>query len=139
MLNTVKILTNVSSVNLYDTVSTLNIRANTYTVDFYIQLWQSDKGIRYIPAVGATMTIEFLRSDSVALVPVSQTVSATATAPFLYPLQEDRSIWKATLTQANIANITTGGFRVTLLEATSRTTLWSDMSIRKIPSSETCL
>ena len=142
MLNHVKILTNVSSVNQYNVVSTLDVRADSYTLDFYIQLWQSDMGIRYVPAAAATITIEFLRSDTVALVPVSQKVSKSATAPFAAVTAggaDDRSIWKATLTQAEVAKITTGGFRVIVTEGTQVRTLWSDMVIRKLPSSETCL
>ena len=139
MLNAVKILTNVSNVNLYDVVSTRDIRAGSYTVDFYIQLWQSDKAIRYVPALGATVVIEFLRSDTVALVPVSQKVTLTCTEAFKHPLPSDRSVWKGTLVAADILKITTGGFRVTVTEATQVTTLWSDMTIRKLPSSESCL
>ena len=142
MLNSVKILTNVASVNLYDTVTTLDIRADSYTLDFYIQLWQSDTGMRYIPASGATVLIEFLRSDTVALVPVSQKVSKSAAAPYAAIVAggaDDRSIWKVTLTQADVAKITTGGFRVVVTESTKVSTLFSSMTIRKIPSSESCL
>jgi hypothetical protein len=139
MLNTVKILTNVRDVNSYDVVSTIEIRQGSAPIDFHIQLWQSDKGIRYIPAALVTVTVEFLRADVVGQVNTARTVTKTAVV-----VSGDTSMYKITLASPDVSNITTGGFRVTVVEniGTSlspnlvTTVVWSEMTIRKLPSSE---
>jgi len=139
MLNTVKILTNVRDANSYDVVSTLEIRQGSSPLDFYFQLWQGDKGIRYIPATLVTVTVEFLRADTVGQVNTSRAVTKTAAV-----VAGDTSMYKISLTSADITNITTGGFRVTVVENIGTvplpnlvtTVVWSEMSLRKLPSSE---
>lgn len=107
MLDSIRILTNVNSQNSFDVAATMDIRADSYPVDFYVQLYQSDHNLPYTPSATATVSIQFLRMDSIAAVPVSQSQIIEAEAPFA-----DKSIWKVTLYKENVQKITTGGFRV---------------------------
>ena len=137
MLNGVRILTNIKDVNSFDVVSTLDVRQGTDPLDFYIQLWQGDKGIRYVPVADVVVTIEFLRADTVGVTNTSRKVSEEANLVFE---DFDNSIFMVSLTSAQVANITTGGFRVTVVETVNSVPLtkvvWSEMTIRKLPSSE---
>ena len=138
MFNTAHLLTNVASVNNFTVVPILDLRADSSPVDVFFQLWQTDLGTRYIPAAGAstTLKVEFLRSDTVAPTPVSQTVSQMASQPFT---ADDRSIWKITLASADVAKVVSGGYRLTLTETINAvvvtTVLFVKCTIRKLPSS----
>jgi hypothetical protein len=133
MLDNVKLLTNVVSVNTFDVVDVRNIYSGSSPVPFHIQLFQSDCKDRYIP-VGTviTVTVEFLRADTVAETPLSQTVVKTLAQTY----GADSSIWNVDLIAADVANITTGGFRVTITEDAVITKIYSKMSIRKVASSD---
>lgn len=132
MLNTARLLTNVCDQNNFDIVSTREIRSGTAPQDFYIQLYQSDLGLRYIPATGATLQIDFLRIETVAQIPASQTVSLAMVTPFA----GDRSIWKVTIGSADINKIVSGGFRLTLVEGTNTSMLFIKSALVKVPNSE---
>jgi hypothetical protein len=139
MLDSVKLLTNVVSANLFDVVPDLKIyQGNTVTI-FYIRLWQSDRNERFIPISDAVVTVDFMRSNTVAETPVAQTVTKTLTKS--YPTV-DRSIWQCDLTASDVAAITTGGFRVKVTQGTTTpfdTYIYSKMSLRKVPNSDTPL
>lgn len=139
MLNCAHILTNVSSINCYQVAVTQELRNAYAPFDFYVQLWQSDLGIRYIPATDATLKVEFLRADTVAITPVTQTVTYTKAITDL-PFATDASIWKFTLTAADIAKIVTGGFRLTLTETVGSVAvtrvLFISAAIRKLPDQD---
>ena len=72
MLDSLKILTNVVSANVFDEVEVLELHQDSYPFSFRIMLWQDDKLQRYIPAIGSTAVVEFLRMETVAETPVSQ-------------------------------------------------------------------
>ena len=137
MFDSVKILTNVMNVNLFTNSDELTIHEGSYPVTFTIRLYQSDRKDRYMPDATTTVRVEFLRADTVAQVPVSQTVIKTLNRA--YPTS-DGSIWSCQLTQADILKIVSGGFRVTIVEGTSpsaiTTVVYNKMSIRKLPSSD---
>lgn len=135
MFDSVQILSNVISVNLFDIIETANIREGSYPVPFYVRLWQSDRKVRYVPAAGATIQIEFMRSDVVGEHNTSQTVTKTLLQPFALT---DTSIWFVELTESDVSKIVTGGFRVTLIEGGQKTVLYSKMSVVKSPSSSDC-
>ena len=134
MLDSIRILKNVVDQNNYETTDVAYLRADTHPVDFYVQLWQSDLELPYVPDLTATVTIEFLRSDTVGETPTSQTQSLSASASFA-----DRSIWKVTLVEENVQKIVSGGFRVVIedsVDPDKKETIWSSMSIRKLPSDQ---
>ncbi len=111
MLDSIRLLTNVSDQNTYDVVSTRYLRADTYPEDFYIQLYQKDKEQIYVPGDSATLQIEFLRIDTVERFPQKQDRVLEAEAPF-----SDKSIWKVTLSKNDIDKIVSGGFRIRLTD-----------------------
>lgn len=131
MLNSVKLLTNIGSVNVFDTINILTVYEGSYPIPFFIRLWQEDTDQRYIPATGATVTVEFLRMKTVGETNDAQDVVKALVDP--YP--EDRSIWGVSLISSDVANLITGGFRVTIVEGTDVTTIYSKMSIVKVPDS----
>ena len=109
MLDSIRLLTNCSDPNSYNVVTTRYIRADSFPTDLYVQLWQSDISLPYMPAPSATVTIKFLRADTVGQTPQSQTVELEAEAPFA-----DRSIWKVTLQETHVQKVVSGGFQVIL-------------------------
>lgn len=54
-----------------------------------LQIYLSEKGIRYVPPVAATMELTFINSDDTELVKTATVVDA-----------DDRSMWNVTLSQA---------------------------------------
>jgi hypothetical protein len=130
MLDTAKLLTNVGSVNLYDVVDQVSLRqGNPDSV--YLRLWQSDKDDRYIPATGASLTVNFLRSNSVGQTPVNQTVSVPATNPYA----DDRSIWRVDLTNLQVNSIISGRIQFLLVENAVGKLFFVKEAIIKVPIS----
>lgn len=128
MLDSIKIISNYASVNNFQSVSTLRIMNGVEPFVVTIQLWQTDLKMRYVPEAGSTAQIEFLRHDSIAITPVTQTIKK----PLQQASGQDTSIWKVSLTAAETAKIVSGGFRVTLKEPTGGTKIVeSTMSVRK--------
>jgi len=136
LLDLIKILSNVVDVNNFDSIDTLHIYAGSYPVKFYLRLWQSDRGMRYMPDSNVNVKVEFMRSDTVGQTNTTQTITKYLTQPF----SEDPSIFYVDLAEDDVSKITTGGFRITVTEgsgATEKTTvLYSSMTIRKRPSSD---
>lgn len=139
-LDTVKMLQNAASVNVFDEVEIVKILGNSDTVDIYFRLWQTDRDERYIPATGATMTVTFPRALTVdANTPANQDITKTATNPF----SDDRSIWKVTLDGTadpdEVDTVTGNSFQVSLTESGSTTVLWITQAIRKlVPEDRGC-
>jgi hypothetical protein len=130
MLDSVRILEDVASLNSFSVAKSVNIHANSYPVDFYIRLFQSKASRRYIPATGAKVQVEFMRNDS--LLSNSSNLIKYLSKPFT----ADSSIWSCSLTKADIAKITTGGFRVTVTEGSKVTAVYSGSVIIKLPNSD---
>ena len=127
MLDTIQILKNVANVNNYATATIFNIFPGSTAASVFFQLFQQDLKLRFVPETGTKVKVSFLRHDTIALTPVSQTVSKYAEQAF----PGDRSIWKVDLSESEIAKIVTGGFQVEIDEPTAgKTVLWSNMSIR---------
>ncbi len=136
MLDSIKILSNVIDVNHFDIISSLNIYEGSYPVPFYLRLWQSDRDIRYIPDSVVTLKVEFMRSDTVGTTNTTQTITKYLTQPF----SDDPSIFYVDLEKDDVSAITTGGFRITVIEgsgaSTKSTVLYSNMTVYKKPSSD---
>lgn len=130
MLDSVKILSNVCNVNNFSERGRLQIHAGSDQIVFYIQLFQSDLNLRYIPDALSTVQAEFLRSETVSEIPTSQDVVKTMNLAFA---SDDRSIWQATLDNDEISLITTGGMRFTVVEPTKVTVLFEDFVVDKLP------
>lgn len=135
-MDSIKILSNVVDVNTFDIIDILNIYEGSYPVPVYIRLWQNDRKTRYMPDSTITVKLEFMRSDTVGQTNTTQTITKYVSQPFT----EDPSIFSVNLTESDVGKITTGGFRITVLEgvgATQKSTvIYSSMTIRKRPSSD---
>lgn len=90
-------------------------------VVFVFKLWQPDKNIRYVPAVGAVITCDFKKSDNT-------TVAKTATLPFA----DDRSIIKFTLTGAETAELISQNIKVQIDEAGVISSAFKQSAIQKV-------
>jgi hypothetical protein len=129
MFSTAQMLGNVANVNLYDVVSEVKFYSAN-AVDIYFQLWQSDRSVRYIPNATATVAVTFLRANTIAQTPASQTLTLSASNPFA----TDTSIWKVSLTAAQVAQIVGGGLQITLTEpGPVTTTIFVPMVLAKLP------
>lgn len=128
MLNNIKILTNVESVNSFNVVDILHIQQGTYPLPFRIMLWQDDLNERYVPADGTTVTVEFIRMNTISQTPESRTVVKSLSQ--IYP-DDDKSIWGCDLINNDIINVETGGFRITIMEGGDVYTVYSKMTLRK--------
>jgi hypothetical protein len=123
MLDSAKMLQNVSNVNTFDTVPTVTVLGGSDTVNIYLRLFQSDRKERYVPETGSTLTVTFPRALTVNAEaspgPTSQDVTKSATTPFT----TDTSIWLVTLNGTaapdEVDTVTSGGFIVTLTEPTA--------------------
>lgn len=111
MLDGVRLLSNVSDQNTYTVKDYIYILQDYYPVDFYVQLWQSDIDLPYIPSSSAVVEIQFLRSNTLGTTPESQSQILQAEAPFA-----DKSIWKVPLSKAVVDKIVTGGVRVVVYD-----------------------
>jgi hypothetical protein len=131
MFDNLKILTNVVSANAFDEVGVLELLQDSYPFSFRIMLWQDDKGQRYIPAVGSTAIVEFLRMETVAETPAVQTVTKALAQTYV----DDGSIWGCELVEADLDNVVSAGFRVTLTEGAAVSVVYAKMTIRKLQSS----
>lgn len=129
MLDTVKILTNVASANLFDRAESVKLLSGN-AASVYFQLYQSDRKERYVPASGSTVQVKFLRGNDVSATPTNQTTTITASNPYA----EDRSIWKCDLTIAQIDKVISGGMQVLLTESSVVKTLFVDSVILKVNS-----
>jgi len=135
MLDSAQILTNVCDINNFDIVNTRELLEGSFPVDFHIRLFQKDLDIRYSPDSTATVSISFLRMDSIAEESTDQTLTLGMSKPFA----DDRSIWVATISDEDSLDlIVSGGFRLTILESGVQTKIFNNSSsIRKVLSAQT--
>lgn len=127
MLNAIKILSNVENINHFQEIKEVYLKQGDDNVPFSIMLWQGDKQERYMPSAPVTVTIDFMRMHTVSQTPEPRTVTKT-----LYQLfPEDGSIFSTTLTEDDINDITTGGFKVTVEETSRVSAIYSKMTIIK--------
>lgn len=132
MFDLIQILTDVVNVNTFDVVESRKLHQNTYPVDFYVRLYQSQSDSRYVPESGAKVKIEFMKSDTVI-------ASSTNIVKYMSkPFSSDSSMWYVSLNQNDIAKIPSGGFRIILIEGSKTTTVFSCGSIEKLPSGGIC-
>lgn len=134
--DSVKRITNLVSVNVFDQDDQPQlVRAGNQTV-LYWQLWQSDRNQRYIPATGATLSINFPRSYSVgsssATVPAfDQSFQVNATIPVIGGLS-DPSIWQVPLSAVQASLVASGGAQFILTENGVTSTYFMDSVISKL-------
>ena len=134
MLDSVRLLSNVVDQNHYSVIPVAYLREGSHPVDFYIQLWQSDLDLPFALDSTKEVEIQFLRMDALGQNPTSRHQEISATAPF-----DDKSVWKVELSEDNVSNIVTGGFRVVITDtndASYQKILFSRMSIRKLPDDQ---
>lgn len=133
MFDSAKALTNVASVNIFDTIEGPVAVYALHAQSIYLRLWQSDLKERYIPAAGATLQVKFPRAYTVgstrATTPAAdQSVTIAASNPY----SNDTSIWKVDLTSSQADLVVGGGIQITLTEgATTRTFFLKDF-VKKV-------
>jgi len=151
VLDSVKILTNVCGINLFDQSDVPAVVRQDMANDLYFRLWQSDRKERFVPAYGATLTITFPRSYSVgsssSTAPAAdQSFVVSASSPFVDTITsspngdtvivpQDRSLWKVSLTQQQSNLVAGGGVLMTLTEGAKVTKIFLPSVIQKLPSS----
>ncbi len=125
MLNAIKILTNVASVNSFTVADSAQLYSGNTVNLFIFRLWQGDVADRYVPASGATMSVKFPRSNSLGSAfaanpgtDQSQTLAATN------PYAGDTSIWQISLTSTQTGLIASGGVIVNLVEGSNTTSFY---------------
>lgn len=108
-----------------------NIGSKTFvggeTLELYLRLFQDDKDIRYIPASGATITLDLLKSDDT-------TITKTATIPFT----DDRSVLQFSITDTETQDIISQNLVVKIVEGTNITFALLQSGIRKVNTSTDC-
>jgi hypothetical protein len=93
MILTLKVLNSDATLNSFEDIGNYEFVKGS-TAILKLQLFQPDKHIRYIPVSGATITMDFQKSDNTVL-------TKTAT----YPFADDRSIIQISLTAVETALI----------------------------------
>jgi len=100
-----------SGINSFLAVERLDlIQGNAQTC--YVQL-QDESGSRYVAAAGATVSIVFPRSLTIAASPMNQDVTATCTVVDA----RDASIYRFDLTVVNIDRIVSEGVKLVIVES----------------------
>ena len=103
----------------------------------YLQLQVMDSlGVRrYIPASGTTVTLTFTRARSATLgtTDTAQTVTVSCTS-----VTDDRSMWYADLTAAQVTTIITGTVKATVTEGTTVYVLNKAYAIKKTATGTGC-
>lgn len=119
---TLNILNNAATLNTFFVSGTKEFMAGE-DVKLIMRLIQIDLNLRYIPVVGATITIDFKKSDDTIL-------TKTATFPFA----DDRSIIQVDLTELESADLISQTLIVKLDEAgvTTFATLQSGLKRNKL-------
>lgn len=93
-----------------------------------LQLFQADRQIRYIPAAGATITMDLLKSDGT-------TLPKTATQPFA----DDRSILQFDLTDTETVDLIGQNLAVEVVEGTNTSIALLSMGLQMLsPNQEGC-
>jgi hypothetical protein len=119
----IKLLNSSATVNQLQEISVLKI-ARGETADLVFQLVDLDqKGLRYIPAQGATVQISLPRNPDIipdpgvgyGRVTIDNSINRTAGAAFA----DDRSIYKLPLLAADTKNLISTNIKVTVTEGAS--------------------
>ena len=93
MILTLKVLNSDATLNSFEDIGNYEFVKGSTAV-LKLQLFQPDKQIRYVPASGAVITVDFKKSDGT-------TLTKTATVPFA----DDRSIAQISLTALETADL----------------------------------
>jgi hypothetical protein len=108
MVLSAKILTDVNSVNSFEFVERLQVVEGD-AFSLYLQLADSSKGLRYVPAVGSTLTVVLDNIDA------NKKVSRSATQPY----SGDGSIWSVSVLSSDPILAGTVHVKLTLVESGS--------------------
>ena len=120
---TLKVLNSDAILNSYINIESLQF-TNGSDVELVLKLWQCDKNIRYIPAAGAVITCDFLKSDN-------SVISKTATFPFA----EDRSIIQFSLSAADTAELISQNILIEIVEGAVTKHAFLQNAIQKVANS----
>ena len=113
----VKALNSDATLNNFEVLDQFNIcKGDTAVLNF--QLYDAEKGLRYIPAAGATLTITISRFPQYLPTPANarETVDYTITGSAANPFADDRSIWTFSLTALQTATLTSSAVKFVLTE-----------------------
>lgn len=124
MVLTLKSLNEDATLNNYTTQNGAQITRGS-DAKLILQLWQVDRNIRYIPAVGAVITVALIKSDQTIL-------NKTATIPFA----DDRSILQFTLTAAETALLIGQNLIVTIVEGAVTSIATLQQGLQMLPTSQ---
>lgn len=120
----IKLLNVDATINQFQQKDLIQIaRGETVNVIFqFVDLDQ--KGLRYVPAAGATVTVTLPRSDEViAVATVSASrdrVNKTISRPAAPAFSEDRSIWMLPLSSADTQTLISNSMKVELTEGSKK-------------------
>jgi hypothetical protein len=115
----IQLLDTGATLNRFQTKTQIQIAQGETTTIFFQLLDKDQKGLRYVPATGATVLVEIPRfSEAFATASnqrqqIDYSVRRAATAAFP---SDDRSIWKLPLTATDTANMMSSNIRVTVTE-----------------------
>lgn len=130
MLNDTLILTNVANKNTFQLTNSITLVPGTNPALIYLQLYQSDLKLRFIPEAGSTVTLSFLRGNTVSTSSNQQNETVSTEMDLAFP--EDQSIWKCELSDTDIDKIVAGGILLTIEQPTQGTLkVFKRMVVRK--------
>ncbi len=121
-----KVLNSDATLNNFFELGTLQI-VRGEDAKIILQLFQSQKKIRYISAAGATITASFLKSDGT-------TIDKTASLPFA----DDRSIIQFDLDETETAELISQNIMVDIEEGAILTKAFLQMGLQVINTSQGC-
>jgi hypothetical protein len=133
----IRILNSDATLNNHYELERLSIYKGE-TATLVVQLWDEEKGIRYIPAAGATLYVEISRFPEYfgdvnnTRTTRDYSVRQNATQPF----SDDKSIWSLPLPASATANMTSSAVRFTLTEGASVRIATVQQAIEAVHSEE---
>lgn len=114
----VQLLNTGATLNSFSVLPTIEIFQGE-TVDLFFRIVDKDqKGLRYIPASGATLNVEIARFPEVfgTLSNQREIKDFSIRRAAVNPFADDRSIWKLPIAASETANMASGNVRLTLTE-----------------------
>lgn len=126
MALSLKVLNSDAILNSFIDIGSLQIYKGA-DAKLIVQLFQPDKKIRYIPASGAVITIDFLKNDNTVL-------TKTAT----YPFADDRSILQFVLSDTETLTVVSQNLLAKIDEAGNISYAGLQMGLQLVPTSQGC-
>jgi hypothetical protein len=125
MYLSLKVLNSDATLNSFADIEVQKFTSGS-SVTLILRLWQPDKDIRYIPAVGAVISVNFKKSDNTDL-------AKTASTPFA----DDKSIIKFELTAAESVDIISQSLSVEVNESGTISHAYKQSVIQKVTTDNT--